>query len=284
MDRKILTKCPVSCFADEIDVSVDKQIALLQELGIGWIEFRSGDGKGVADYTEKEAEMLMSRLSANGIRISAVGSPIGKIDITQDFEPHFETYRHIVELAGILDTSFIRMFSFFMPEGEEPDKFRDEVMRRTDRMVEYAAGRNVVLLHENEKGIYGDSAARCLDLMKLFYGDHFRCTFDFANFVQCGQDTLEAYEMLRPYISYIHVKDALRENGEVVPAGTGDGNVAEILNRLNEEGYAGFLSLEPHLADFAGLKSLEKEVKERGRTDGEEAFCTAYRALEKLLG
>lgn len=284
MDRKILTKCPVSCFADEIDVSVDKQIALLQELGIGWIEFRSGDGKGVADYTEKEAEMLMSRLSANGIRISAVGSPIGKIDITQDFEPHFETYRHIVELAGILDTSFIRMFSFFMPEGEEPDKFRDEVMRRTDRMVEYAAGRNVVLLHENEKGIYGDNAARCLDLMKLFYGDHFRCTFDFANFVQCGQDTLEAYEMLRPYISYIHVKDALRENGDVVPAGTGDGNVAEILNRLNEEGYAGFLSLEPHLADFAGLKSLEKEVKERGRTDGEEAFCTAYRALEKLLG
>ena len=284
MDRKILTKCPVSCFADEIDVSVDKQIALLQELGIGWIEFRSGDGKGVADYTEKEAEMLMSRLSANGIRISAVGSPIGKIDITQDFEPHFETYRHIVELAGILDTSFIRMFSFFMPEGEEPAEFRDEVMRRTDRMVEYAAGRNVVLLHENEKGIYGDSAARCLDLMKLFYGDHFRCTFDFANFVQCGQDTLEAYEMLRPYISYIHVKDALRENGDVVPAGAGDGNVAEILNRLDEEGYAGFLSLEPHLADFAGLKSLEKEVKERGRTDGEEAFCTAYRALEKLLG
>ena len=281
MDRKILTKCPVSCFADEIDVSVDKQIALLQELGIGWIEFRSGDGKGVADYTEKEAEMLMSRLSANGIRISAVGSPIGKIDITQDFEPHFETYRHIVELAGILDTSFIRMFSFFMPE---PDKFRDEVMRRMDRMVEYAAGRNVVLLHENEKGIYGDSAARCLDLMKLFYGDHFRCTFDFANFVQCGQDTMEAYEMLRPYISYIHVKDAMRESGDVVPAGTGDGNVAEILNRLDEEGYAGFLSLEPHLADFAGLKSLEKEVKERGRTDGEEAFCTAYRALEKLLG
>lgn len=284
MDRKILTKCPVSCFADEIDVSVDKQITLLQELGIGWIEFRSGDGKGVADYTEKEAETLMRRLSANGIRISAVGSPIGKIDITQDFEPHFETYRHIVELAGILDTSFIRMFSFFMPEGEEPDKFRDEVMRRMDRMVEYAAGRNVVLLHENEKGIYGDSAARCLDLMKLFYGDHFRCTFDFANFVQCGQDTMEAYEMLRPYISYIHVKDAMRESGDVVPAGTGDGNVAEILNRLDEEGYAGFLSLEPHLADFAGLKSLEKEVKKRGRTDGEEAFCTAYRALEKLLG
>ena len=115
MERKILTNCPVSCFADEIDPSVDKQTALLKELGIGWIEFRSGDGKGVADYTEKEAEALMRRLSADGIRISAVGSPIGKIDITADFAPHFEIYRHVVELAGIWDTSFIRMFSFLSP-------------------------------------------------------------------------------------------------------------------------------------------------------------------------
>lgn len=284
MERKILTNCPVSCFADEIDPSVDKQTALLKELGIGWIEFRSGDGKGVADYTEKEAEALMRRLSADGIRISAVGSPIGKIDITADFARHFETYRHVVELAGILDTPFIRMFSFFIPRGQEPDSCRDEVMRRMDSMVEYAARRNVVLLHENEKEIYGDTAERCLELMKAFYGEHFRCTFDFANFVQCGQNTLEAYDMLRPFLSYIHIKDALWESGDVVTAGEGDGNVAEILSRLDREGYSGFLSLEPHLADFAGLKALEKEAKERGRTDGESAFCTAYQALTKLLG
>ena len=216
MERKILTNCPVSCFADEIDPSVDKQTALLKELGIGWIEFRSGDGKGVADYTEKEAEALMRRLSADGIRISAVGSPIGKIDITADFAPHFETYRHVVELAGIWDTSFIRMFSFFIPQGQEPGSFRDEVMRRMDRMVEYAARRNVVLLHENEKDIYGDTAERCLELMKAFYGEHFRCTF-----VQCGQNTLEAYDMLRPYISYIHIKDALWESGNPFEAGSG---------------------------------------------------------------
>ena len=116
-------------------------------------------------------------------------------------------------------------------------------------------------------------APRCLDLMKEFYGSSFQCTFDFANFVQCGQDTLEAYEMLEPYISYVHIKDALFENGSVVPAGEGDGQVAEILGRLEE----------PHLADFAGLKNLEKSAASRGRTDGEEAFCTAYRALQKIL-
>ena len=94
-DRIILKKCPISCFADEIDSSVEKQMALMEELGIGWVEFRSGDGKGVADYTEAEAEALMRRLEGKKIGVSAVGSPIGKISITDDFEPHLESLAHI---------------------------------------------------------------------------------------------------------------------------------------------------------------------------------------------
>lgn len=283
MERKLLHNSPISCFADEIDSSVDKQIALLKELGISWIEFRSRDGKGVADYTAKEAQALREKLDGAGIRISALGSPIGKIDITQDFEPHFKTFQAMAELTKIYGTDKIRMFSFFMPEGADVSAYRDEVMKRMSRLVDYAASKNLVLLHENEKDIYGDLAPRCLDLMKEFYGSSFQCTFDFANFVQCGQDTLEAYEMLEPYISYVHIKDALFENGSVVPAGEGDGQVAEILGRLEKKGFDGFLSLEPHLADFAGLKNLEKSAASRGRTDGEEAFCTAYRALQKIL-
>ena len=138
-DRIILKKCPISCFADEIDSSVEKQMALMEELGIGWVEFRSGDGKGVADYTEAEAEALMRRLEGKKIGVSAVGSPIGKISITDDFEPHLESLAHIAELAKIWNTPYIRCFSFFIPEGEKPEKFRDEVFRRMDRMVELAA-------------------------------------------------------------------------------------------------------------------------------------------------
>ena len=134
-----------------------------------------------------------------------------------------------------------------------------------------------------EKGIYGDNAPRCLELIKQFYGDAFRCTFDFANFVQCRQDTLAAYEMLKPYITYVHIKDAKTADGTVVPAGTGDGNVNRILTALDQMGYNGFLSLEPHLANFAGLGSLEKDTAVRVENDTEKAFCVAYRALEKIL-
>ena len=282
-DRIILKKCPISCFADEIDSSVEKQMALMEELGIGWVEFRSGDGKGVADYTEAEAEALMRRLEGKKIGVSAVGSPIGKISITDDFEPHLESLAHIAELAKIWNTPYIRCFSFFIPEGEKPEKFRDEVFRRMDRMVELAARKNLVLLHENEKEIYGDLAPRCLELMEKFGGENLKATFDFANFVQCGQDTLEAWDMLKNHVAYVHVKDALFDGGRVVPVGQGDGNVKEILTRLDQEGFQGFLSLEPHLADFAGLSGLEKNAAKRGRTDTEAAFITAYEALQELL-
>lgn len=282
-DRIILKKCPISCFADEIDSSVEKQMALMEELGIGWMEFRSGDGKGVADYTEAEAEALMRRLEGKKIGVSAVGSPIGKISIMDDFEPHLESLAHIAELAKIWNTPYIRCFSFFIPEGEKPEKFRDEVFRRMDRMVELAARKNLVLLHENEKEIYGDLAPRCLELMEEFGGENLKATFDFANFVQCGQDTLEAWDMLKNHVAYVHVKDALFDGGRVVPAGQGDGNVKKILTCLDQEGFQGFLSLEPHLADFAGLSGLEKNAAKRGRTDTEAAFITAYEALQALL-
>lgn len=279
----MLEHCRISGFADEIDKEIDKQIALLKKLGITYMEFRSGDGKGVADYTEEEAMALKERLDANGISISAVGSPIGKISITDPFEPHMEKLRHVMKLAKIWGTKYIRMFSFFIPEGKEAKEYREEVMRRMDAMVACAKEEGMILLHENEKDIYGDMAERCLDLMKEFYGEHFKCTFDFANFVQCHQDTMEAYEMLKPYIEYVHIKDAIWEGGEVVPAGHGDGNVKKILRFLNETGYQGYLSLEPHLAEFDGLKNLEKNAAERTLTDGEAAYTIAYEALKKIL-
>ena len=285
MEKQILLESSrISGFADEIAVDMDTQIALLKELGIEWVEFRSGDGKGVADYSLEEAKDLRRKLDENGIRVSALGSPIGKIGIEEDFAPHLKLLEHLTELAEVLGTSYIRMFSFFIPEGKDPADYRDEVFGRTKAMVEMAKEKGVVLLHENEKGIYGDVAQRCLDLMRNFYGEHYRCTFDFANFVQCGQDVLAAYEMLKPYITYVHVKDAVMETGEVTPAGEGDGQVAEILRRLDGEGYKGLLSLEPHLVDFAGLKNLEKDAKERKRSDGEQAFSQAYHALRKILG
>ena len=279
----MLENTKITGFADEIANDIESQVSLLKKLGVNYIEFRSANSKGVSSYTNGEAAELMKYLTANGIEISALGSPIGKIMITDDFTSHFETFKHTVELTKIFGTKYIRMFSFYIPEGEKPEKYRDEVFRRMRMMVDYAKENDVILLHENEKGIYGDNAARCRELFDEFCCSNFKCTFDFANFVQVGQDTLEAYELLKDFIEYVHIKDARFSDSVVVPAGQGDGNVEAILSMLDEKGYSGFLSLEPHLADFATFRTLEHtdaSLKDKG---GVWAFSTAHEALMKLL-
>ena len=279
----MLNKCIISGFADEIDDSLEVQIEVLHKLGQKYIEFRGADGLSVGKYSVEQAKAVKERLDAAGIKVSAIGSPIGKIQITDDFAPHFEDYKRIVEIAKVMDTKYIRMFSFFIPEGEDADKYEEEVCARLEKFIEYAKEQDVVLLHENEKDIYGDVAYRCLNLMKKFYGDHFKCIFDFANYVQCKQDTWEAYEMLKDYITYVHVKDAVWDTAEVVVPGTGDGSLKKIFTALDEAGFEGFLSLEPHLVNFGALGSLEKNAAERKLTDGAAAYAAAHDALVDML-
>ena len=179
------------------------------------------------------------------------------------------------------------MFSFYMP-NESREQYKGEVFDRLGRFVDYAKANDAVLLHENEKGIYGEKAKECRELMDAFRGEHFKAIFDFANFVQAGQDTLEAYELLKDDIAYIHVKDAIAETEQVVPAGMGDGNVAVILEKLYANGFNGFLSLEPHLFNFSGFAGLEKgkdklENTESKLLNGFEAFSLAHESLIKIL-
>ena len=260
-------KIEISGFADEIAEDLKTQIEVIKKLGISHIEMRGVNGKPLVEHSLEEVKEVKRQLDENQIKLSSIGSPIGKILITEDFEEHFELYKKTVEIAKIMETPYIRMFSFFIPEGEEPEKYKSQVFERLQKFADYARDHQVVLLHENEKEIYGDNAKRCLEIMQEFYGEHFKAVFDFANFVQCNQDTREAYQLLKPYISYIHIKDAKAESGIVVPAGYGNGNVEEILKSLLEEGYEGFLSLEPHLTDFTGFGTLEQK---NGRAGAEE--------------
>jgi len=274
-------------FADEIDQDLTTQIENLQKLGMHYVEMRGVDGNNLIYHSDAKVKEIKERLDAAGIALSALGSPLGKIGIEDPFEKHFEEFKRAVEIAHRMKTKNIRMFSFYIPEGKS-EAYKSQVFDRLGQFVDYAAANDAVLLHENEKDIYGEKAKECKELMDAFYGDHFKAIFDFANFVQAKQDTLEAYELMKDYIAYIHVKDALWENGSVVPAGMGDGNVATILKDLYTNSFDGFLSLEPHLFNFSGFAGLErgKGAIAGGETkvlSGAEAFALAHESLVKIL-
>ncbi|MBO4626445.1 MAG: sugar phosphate isomerase/epimerase [Lachnospiraceae bacterium] len=277
----------ISGFADEIAQELDVQIEAVSRLGIQYIEMRGVDGNNLIYHSDAKVKEIKQKLENAGIKLSALGSPLGKIGIEDPFEPHFEEFKRACEIAHRMDTKNIRMFSFYIPEGKEKE-YKGKVFDRLGRFADYAGRNDIVLLHENEKGIYGAKAPECFEIMKKLGSDHFRAIFDFANFVQCGQDTLEAYDLLKDYVDYIHVKDARKENGTVVPVGYGDGNVEAILKKLFASGFDGFLSLEPHLFDFKGFEGLERgrtaSLSQSGQAlSGAEAFAVAHRALCEVL-
>ena len=243
------TKIKISGFCDEIHDDILVQFEAAKKLGIKYYDPRIVDGKNVTLLTDEELDRLCALMKEYGMTPTSLGTPIGKIKTTDDFEEHFEYFKRTVEVAKKVGTKYIRMFSFYLPEDEDFDSYTDWVVERLERMVKYAEEQGVVLLHENEKGIYGNVASRCKILFERIVSPAFRCAFDFSNFVECDQECSEAYEMLKPYIDHIHIKDN-KGGTEVVPAGWGDGKIPEILADAYKNGYDGFVSLEPHLFTF----------------------------------
>lgn len=275
----------LSAFADEIDMDLKTQMDILEKHDIHYIEMRGVNGKCIVEYSLEEVKEIKKSLDKRGFKISSIGSPIGKILITEDFGPHFQLFKHTLNIAKILDSKYIRMFSFFIPPHESPEKYRAEVMHRWNEFVKAAKDYEIVLLHENEKDIYGDTDKRCLDILQTMNCDYVKAVFDPANFVQCDVKTYpEAYTLLQDYVVYLHIKDAVYSDHHVVPAGQGDGKVKEILTHIHNNNYNGFLSIEPHLGIFDGLINLELTNKHNLETDGGAIlFDIATKALKGII-
>jgi sugar phosphate isomerase/epimerase len=262
-------------FADEISSELDEQLDTLADESIRFVELRSVWNKNVLDLTDDEIEKVGAAMADRGVGVSSIGSPIGKVPITEDFAPHLERFRRALHVAKSLEAPYVRVFSFFMPEGEDPAVYRDEVLERMGTVAKEAEDARLVLLHENEKDIYGDIPSRCLDILAQVDSPALRAAWDAANFVQCGVDRPyeEGYEALRPYLEYVHVKDALAGSGTVVPAGEGDGEIHETISALHASGFEGFFSLEPHLASSGTYSGFS----------GPALFSRAAGAFKKLL-
>ncbi|MBD8061898.1 sugar phosphate isomerase/epimerase family protein [Oceanitalea stevensii] len=264
----------LSGFSDEISPDFQEQCAVASRLGLRYIELRSAWGTNVLDLDDDQLATAARMLADHGLQVSSIGSPIGKVHLDDDAAAHLGRMRRAAHVAQTLGAPYIRIFSFFMRPGTDPDTCRDEVVDRLGELVDVVAGSDVTLVHENEKEIFGDVPRRCADMARALDSPHFGLAWDPANYVQVGvRPFTEAYELLRPHTRYVQIKDALRGSGTVVKAGEGDGEIAQTLSALRADGYDGFFSLEPHLAAGHSM----------GGFSGPELFGEALRAFTDLL-
>ncbi len=248
------------------------------------MEIRNVDGVNIADITEEKAREVKAKMDAAGLKVWSIGSPIGKIELENAVE-HAEKFKHVLNVAKILGAQNIRLFSYFMPHDGDLSQYTQEVIKCLKNLVKLAEGTGITLCHENEKDIYGDAPERCLEIHKAI--PEMKAIFDPANYIQCGYDTLKAWEMIKHYVKYLHIKDAL-EDGRVVPAGKGIGNIPYILDDFKKMG-GNEVTIEPHLNIFDGLAELENEnnksvVGEVYRYESDrDAFNAAVDAFKALL-
>ncbi|WP_438349691.1 sugar phosphate isomerase/epimerase family protein [Paenibacillus sp. FA6] len=281
----------ISGFSDEISSNFDIQLEVVSTLGMYYISLRGIDGRNIGDFTVDEIKgNVLPRLQKWAMGVSSIGSPIGKVFINDGdgFEKQKLMLDTLCQISHVLDCKYIRIFSFYIPKGEEAERYTDEVISKLKTLAEIAEKYDIILLHENEKDIYGDIASRCYEMLKAVNSAHFKAIFDFANFVQCGEDTQKCYDLLKDEVVYIHIKDAVTTNSQNVVCGTGEGKISEILGQAINNGYKGFLTLEPHLVLFDSLKDLELEeatevIKDNKGLDGASGYKLQYESLLKMV-
>lgn len=274
----------ISAFADEYADSFEEQLTALNEFEIENIEIRFLNGKNISVLKRNEVTEAKKKLDAFGINVSAIGSPIGKIQLDGDTNDHLETAKRIFESANIFDTRYIRVFSFYAPNGKDIADMKSEVLYYLEKLVVLAREYGITLCHENEAKIYGDTPNRCKELLDHFSGE-LKCVFDMGNFVLEGVEPYTAYELLKEDIAYFHIKDALSQ-GAIVPAGKGEAKIKEILSAHRE--YAKedfFVSLEPHLQTFSGLNALVGRAFKNPYqyADAKAAFSDAVTKFKELI-
>lgn len=240
----------LSAFADEVIDDFLGQVKYLDSENVGHIELRFLNKKNVIDLNKNELAEAGKILKDYGLQVSAIGSPVGKVRLDEPFAEHLDMFKRAVGRALFFKTRFIRVFSYYAPQGKDIADYRSQVLDRMNAKVEVIEDVDIVMVHENETNIYGHSTENCVDIIEAVNSPKLRLVYDPGNFVW-GQGIVDniksCWPKMKSYVVHVHIKDwQLGADIGSIP-GQGDGQIAELLQELADCRYDGFLTMEPHL-------------------------------------
>ena len=309
---EISTKCPASilrkhdnailfCDADSAidillrkaiisdEISQDFEIAarLAKQHECEALEIRSIWDKAPQDLDENDILKINGIKEKYNLSICAISSSVFKCDINDKtaIENSYETFRKSAMLANSVDAKIIRVFTFW--KNNNTDNI-NKIIKHVTEISGMAKKFNVAVAVEPDPSVNCSDAEELYKLFKILDLPNVYILWDPGNQIY-NDDFKEpypkGYRLIKKYIKHIHLKDAVRtEEGlaEGVLLGNGMLDVKGQLNALLNDGYDGFIVLEPHFRLKSKLS--EQELMLPGGSKFSDGGYEASRlSLEKLM-
>ena len=249
---------------DEISQDFDHALAVSRELGLQFVELRQMWSKNLMDLKEDEIKEARRLLTKYGLKVSDIASPFMKVDAPgfttkegqrDTFNARFgykeqpEVLQRAIELAKVLDTDKIRVFSFW--RIEKPAQLFDLVVSDLRKALEKAKKQNIKLVLENEHDCNIATAAESVRLLAAIQDPYLGLNWDPGNAYAAGERPYpDGYNLLpKNRILHMHIKDAKRNSAgksDWTTMGKGDIDYAGQFKALMRDGYSYAVSLETH--------------------------------------
>lgn len=278
-----------SILTDEISQDFGHALKVaVEEFGMGWVELRELWKTNVTALDEKQIAEARRLIEHYKVRVSAIASPLFKVDWPGAPLSKFSTQRdqfgaeftfkqqdqlliHTLDLARAFNTDRVRIFDFW--RLDDPAPYRAAIDRKLRDAAEKAAARKVTLLLENEYACNtatGAESARTLDAVRSLY---LKLAWDPGNAAFRGETAYpDGYARIpKDRIGHVHCKDAARKpDGTYEWTAMGQGQISwtEQFRALKRDGYRGAVTLETHW---------------RGAGTPEESSRQCWAAMKKQL-
>jgi sugar phosphate isomerase/epimerase len=288
--------CVLSAFSDEAGGSCAEQIAGLRRAGLHYMDIRNIDGHNITVLPLEQARIIRPLLDAAGLRVNMFGSPLGKIDLADDFQIDIGKLKHMGALAPILGCRAVRIFSYYNKTGKPAAEFRKMALQRLNELAKIASDLGMVLYHENEGAIFGEKVSEIevinAEVVARWTPKVFGLIFDFGNYNAAREDVWANWLRLRDMTHALHLKDnvLVGDGFHHVVVGQGGGCVERILADAAARGFSGPLTVEPHLQHSAAVLATgvtgqpNQAYNKMSGADSFHAACTAARELCKKVG
>jgi len=242
---------------DEISQDFDVAVKMARDFQLDGLEIRTAWDVRIDRMTVGQLNRIRDTAVANGLSIASLASPVFKcaLDDPGEVAEHFDILKRCIDAAHALGTDLVRAFTFW--RVEHPDSRMTDIAAHFREAARIAADGRVRLIIENEHTCNVATSTEIDAFLTEVATPTVRALWDPCNAFWSGEDDAvsSGYDRVKSHIAHVHVKDAVIEGGKHIATVLGEGNVGVQgqLDRLINDGYAGYVSLETHYRVHAVL-------------------------------